>query len=1153
MKITLTRKIFFGFIICSLILAFVAVFSFKNSEQLIATNRWVNHTHDVLNELEQITVDAVDAETGARGFVITGNEAFLEPYTNAKAIILSHLDNVKILTSDNSIQQRNIDELSRQIRARLSYLETIIKLREAKGFEAAKEIIEIGKGKQLQDNIRKIIDNCISIENVLLDKRREDSNKEANHFNAIFIVLLLIITIILVSVYVIIIFGLNKLKKAEQETTNKNWTLTGSSELVKHMQGNKLIHELGQSILNYLTPYVNAQVGALYLTNQENNHLIISNGYAIDEKKVKKKSFAFGEGLIGQAAAEKRIILFNTIPQTYLPISTSFADIAPKTIIEIPLILEGNTIGVIELGSVTDFTELQQQYLNVVRDSIAIAIASATAREQTKELLKRTQHQAEELLAQQEELKQANEELHQKTNMLEESETELISQQEELQQTNLKLEEKANLLEEQKEQLEQAKVEIEIKAREVEISSKYKSEFLANMSHELRTPLNGILILSQLLTENKNKMLGEKEIEFAININKSGKDLLRLINDILDLAKIEAGRMDLEIADIQIADITNNMSALFTEYAKSKFLTFKIDFNQEELPRNITTDQQLVEQILKNLLSNALKFSKDSGTVTLTVSQQINRKPFKMDSLISAKEYIAFSVIDNGIGIPENKQSIIFEAFQQADGSTKRKYGGTGLGLSISQQLANALGGEIHLISKEGEGSNFTLYLPLSFSATTEATLPNGIEKEYLHPKQENIVSTLQAKIPATGSDDDRNNISSGDHVILIIEDNRVVSTILLDFVRSRNYKGIVANQGSLGINYTRKYIPYAIILDMQLPVMGGIEVLKHLKKDRDLRHIPVQIISAYDEFSKEAMTLGAFDYLHKPVTTAELEAAFDRIEHFINKKLKKLLVVEDNKLQNLAIQKLIGNGDVKCSSAYTGTEAYTMLTEAEFDCLIVDLGLPDMSGFELLEKIKTNEKLNKIPIIVYTGREVNKEENLLLSKLSNTVVLKTVNSHERLLDETVLFLHKVESKLPQEKQRIIRTLHENADLLKGKKILLVDDDMRNIYALSNALEEEGVKCYVAETGKAALEMLKQHPTLDLVLMDVMMPEMDGYEATAAIRKIPAFSNLPIIALTAKVMKEDKEKCLEAGMSDFIAKPLNIENLFLLLRLWLYK
>lgn len=949
----------------------------------------------------------------------------------------------------------------------------------------------------------------------------------------------------------------NNLQKLSHENEIRTWMLTGNSQLNDSMRGEKDVRSLAQDVIIQLTNHLNAQIGAIYLA--ENNHLELAGSYAYQYRKDNANHFKVGQGLVGQSALEKKPIVFNRIPEDYIRINSGLGNTVPRSIIVFPFLFDGEVKGVIEIGSAGEFSDLHMQFLNMVGENVAIGFNASQSRDKLKQLLEETQRQAEELETQQEELRQSNEELQEKTKLLEHSEGELKAQQEELQQTNEELEEKANLLEEQKEKLEHAKMEIENKARDLEVTSKYKSEFLANMSHELRTPLNSILILSQLLSENKNGVLREKDVEFCKNIYNSGADLLNLINEILDLSKVESGRMELDIADLPLTEIKSGMESMFTEIAKNRLIDFEIQVHDKVARKVMTTDKQRLEQIIRNLLSNAFKFTGSEGKVSLHIEPATLDVKYKNSRLYDASEIIAFSVTDTGIGIQEHKLGVIFEAFQQADGSTKRKYGGTGLGLSISRELASVLGGEIHVKSQEGKGSTFVLYLPLRFEAATMPVTERKVEiKERkietrlpsLHTKSPDVVEKMP--LPEGELNDDRYQIFENDKVILIVEDDTKFSGVLLDFVRERKYKGIVAASGNMGLSYARQYKPDAIILDMKLPVMDGSEVLRHLKADPDLRHIPVQIISGYNH-RKESLELGAFDFIPKPISTEELKGAFDKVEDFMHKKLKKLLVIEDDKLQNEAIRELIGNGDVKSFSAFSGSEAYEMMTKVDYDCVILDLGLPDMSGFDLLDRIKRNEQLNKVPVIVYTGRDLSKEEHARLVKFANTVVLKTVDSHERLLDETMLFLHRVEAKLPKEKQNIIRKLHKTDEVLKSRKVLVVDDDIRNIYSLTNLLEEEGMNCLTAENGKIALRVLKDHPDTEIVLMDVMMPEMDGYEATKAIRDMNKFNKLPVIALTAKAMKGDREKCLSAGMSDYIAKPLNIEQLLSLMRIWLYK
>jgi CheY-like chemotaxis protein/CHASE3 domain sensor protein/GAF domain-containing protein len=1145
-KVSVDKKILAGVVFCSIILLSIPVISYYNSEKFKEANQWVNHTHEVLYEFEQVLNYCIDAETGERGYIITGDEKNLAPYNNASSRIFEHLDKVNELTKDNSRQQKNIQDI-RQLATQLTeQLSATINVRKTKGFEPAQQMEAADLSKSILDKIRKEILDVKSIEQNLLSLRKQSSEKDARNFSIISIVLVILIVIVLIAVYIIITANIGALRKAQTEAINRNRILEGTSGLAREIQGNIQLQELAQTIINYLATFTNAQLGAFYVA--EGDTLKMVSAYAIDKRTVNLPVIEFGEGLAGQAAAEKRTILVNNVPTGHFKINTSFGNITPQNIIALPFLFENSIAGVIELGAIHNFTPIQLEFLSIITDSIAIAISSSHVRQQTKELLEETQRQAEELESQQEELKQTNETLHAKTQLLENSEMELKAQQEELQQTNEALEEKASLLEIQKDVLRSAKMEVEAKAKELETTGRFKSEFLANMSHELRTPLNSILILSQLLAENRNNILGEKEQKHAQSIHSAGNELLNLINEVLDLSKVEAGKMDLEIDEVYIDHIADSLHNMFNEMAKNKQVNFIISNKTENFKHPLLTDEQRVQQILRNLLSNAFKFTPAGGKVLLEI-QLISAT----DKASETNRLIAFSVTDTGIGIPANKQALVFEAFQQADGSTKRKYGGTGLGLSISKKLAEALGGDLKLQSEEGKGSTFTLFLPLKPGASRIIAPDNRTEVkkaaraiEAGHPGNKLPSSTTATDI------DDRHSITENDRVILIIEDDEHFAMLLLELIRKKNYKGIIAHQGNAGLSFARHYKPDCIILDMKLNEMDGSEVLKKMKNDPELRHIPVQIISGYNR-KKDVMELGAFDFIRKPVSQADIEGAIDRMEEFTRKKLKKLLIVEDNREQNNAIKELIGNEDVKFFSAYSGAEAYDTLLKEKFDCIIIDLGLPDMSGIDLMEKIKANGDLENIPVIVYTGKDLNKDELTRLNRLANTVVLKTANSVERLLDETVLFLHRAEHDLPQEKQRIIRQLHRSDEVLKDRTVLIVDDDMRNIYSLTNALEEEGLICLYADNGKEAIRKLEDHSEIDIVLMDLMMPEMDGFEAMQQIRKIEKYIKLPVIALTAKAMKGDREKCLETGFSDYISKPVNIEQLISLMRVWLYR
>jgi len=1139
MKLSLDQKILAGFTASAVILIAVAIYSFFNSKKFVESASWVSHTQEVRYDFQKILADVVDAEAGERGYIITGRENYLDPYHHTKANLLTELEKARELVKDNPAQQRNVDTIKFLASQSLQYLETAITARRTAGLDSAKAMVQSGGNKIILDKIRKVIANAEGVENDLLIQRDKASADDLRDFNVVFIVLLSIIAIVLISVYLVISSNLRALRKAEKEAAEKNWNLAGSEELIKNMQGNMEVNELCQIVIDHIASYLEAQLGAIYLLEDDGTQLKLAGGYALDSKIKAKTAISINEGIAGQSAAENRKIVLEQVPAGYFDINSGLGSIAPREMIAIPFAADGKVKGVIELGALVGLSHLKVGFLELVMNNIATAVSAAQDRHKSRELFEETQRQSEELQLQQEELMQTNEELQQKTEQLERSEGELKAQQDELQKTNEELEQKADLLEEQKERLENAKIDIEEKARELEVTSKYKSEFLANMSHELRTPLNSILILSHMLAENKSKKLGEKETEFARSIYNSGSDLLNLINEILDLAKIESGKIDLEITETPCREIIAALASTFGQLAKTKGIEYVTNVGDDDLV--ITTDRQRLEQILKNFLSNAFKFTEKGGKVILAINR------------LNDKRVIGFSITDTGIGIPEEKQELIFEAFQQADGSTKRKYGGTGLGLSISRELCHALGGEIKVSSVAGKGSTFTLYLPETFDTSLAAPADKKIEIRK-PAREKNEMARVAPSHPEAGLssiNDDSDNITENDKVVLIIEDDDIFAGTLLDFVRQRHYKGVVARRGSIGVSFARHFKPDAILLDIKLPTIDGLEVLKQLKHDPELRHIPVQIISGYDK-KKEGLELGAFDFIRKPVTQENLEHAFDKIEGFISKKIKKLLVVEDNREQNRAICELIGNGDVKCYQAHSGNEALVMLGKDIYDCIILDIGLPDISGFELLEAIKGTEPWNRIPVIVYTGKELKKDEAARLNQLANAIILKTASSRERLLDETALFLHRVESRLPREKQKMIRKLHSPEEVLLDKKILVVDDDMRNIYSITSALEEEGLQCFIAENGKEALKALEENPGIDMVLLDIMMPEMDGYETVREIRK-KALEKLPVIALTAKAMKEDKEKCLVAGMSDYISKPVNVEQLLSLMRVWLYK
>ncbi len=941
---------------------------------------------------------------------------------------------------------------------------------------------------------------------------------------------------------------------------NNSWLQSSIVEIGNILRGEKTESELASELLAKLAAIMHFQAGAIYLLTN-GDRLKLTGSYAFSHRKSTASEFLLGEGLVGQAAFEKKVIVFSNVPREFIYLQSGLTEgEAPHVIVQ-PVLFQGKVVGVLELASVAAWDDLRCTFLDQLEESIAIAFHTITSRQEMRKLLITTQEQSEELRVQQEELKEANEELEQQTRALKQSESNLQAQQEELRVTNEELEEKTHILEQQtaavaikNKELETAKTEIERKAREVEQASKYKSEFLANMSHELRTPLNSLLILSRSLADNKKANLSKDQVEAAEIIYNSGNELLTLINDILDLSKIESGRMDITPEKIEPESIGDYTRMHFNHQLTLKSLKFLINLS-DDLPQFINTDRQRLEQILKNLMSNAIKFT-SAGSITLEISRP--EKGTKFNSVkLNDSNTVGISVIDTGIGIPAEKQDLIFEAFKQADGSTSRKYGGTGLGLSISRELAKLLGGEIQLKSEAGKGSKFTIYLPIDDQLSTSDNQPapkkESVRPEKVSVEEDPLLDTKVKVVPFVESiPDDRAIIKPGDKVMLIIEDDTSFASVLARQTREKGFKILASSTGEEGIMLAAKHSPSAVILDINLPGIDGWDVLERLKNDAATRHIPVHMMSAYDE-TIDAYKKGAIGYLTKPVNPDDLENAFGKITYFTNRSMKDLLLVEDDMNLRKSIKTIIGEKNLKITDAGTGKAAHKALKEGRFDCMVLDLGLPDMSGFELLKILEEDKSIQVPPVIIYTGRELSKEEDKELHHYTDSIIIKGVKSEERLLDETALFLHRVVSEMPQQQQEIISFLHDKDTIFKNKKVLVVDDDMRNVIALTRVLEDKEIEVLAAENGQMAIDMLNQESSIDIVLMDIMMPVMDGYETIGKIREDKRFKTTPIIALTAKAMKEDRNKCINAGASDYIAKPVNIDKLLSLMRVWLHK
>jgi HAMP domain-containing protein/CheY-like chemotaxis protein len=922
---------------------------------------------------------------------------------------------------------------------------------------------------------------------------------------------------------------INNLRLTTERNTEQDWLKTNLARFTGMLQGQRDLGTVGRMLLSELAPLVNAQHGMIYQMESEGSgSLVLLSAFAGDGEDGRLRRLELGEGLIGQCALEKRRMLIGDLPpESTVPIRSGLFEAVPRNVIVLPVLFEDRVKAVIELASLSVFTASHLSFLEQLTASIGIVLNSIEATMQTEGLLKQSQQLAAELQAQQKELQQTNEQLAQKAQQLAEQNVEV---------------------ERKNQEIEQARRALEEKAKELALTSKYKSEFLANMSHELRTPLNSILVLGQQLTDNPEGNLTLKQVEFARTIHAAGTDLLNLISDILDLSKIESGTVSVEAEEVFFASLLDGIARPFRHEAENKHLSFEVH-TDSHLSRSMVTDSKRLQQVLKNLLSNAFKFTEQGG-VRLSVAPGPTGWSDGHPILSKSGSVIAFEVSDTGIGIPGDKQRIIFEAFQQADAGTSRKYGGTGLGLAISRELATLLGGEIQLRSTPGKGSTFTLYLPQTYVGPSAPTLPTTDGKAFSAPLQ--LARLNVTELPTEKIEDDRENLQPDDNVLLIVEDDPQYAQILRDLAHDKGFKVLVAMRGADALAVAREYHPSAVSLDVFLPDMLGWTVLNHLKQDAATRHIPVQMLTL-DEDRHHGLARGAFSFITKPTSTEGLEKALTRIKEYSSSRRKRLLVVEDNPAEQFTIQELLGYDDIDVKVVGTGSDALDTINTESFDCVVLDLRLPDMSGFDVLERLRGIPSASDLPVIVFTGKELSPEEDAQLHTLARSVVVKGVESPERLLDETALFLHRVVADLPIEKQKMLDRLHRSDDALVGRKVLVVDDDVRNIFALSSVLERRGMTVLTAGTGREAIATLESTPDIAIVLMDIMMPEMDGYETMQVIRQNTSFRRLPIIALTAKAMKGDREKCLEAGASEYLAKPVNTEQLLSALRMWLHR
>jgi CheY-like chemotaxis protein/CHASE3 domain sensor protein len=1140
-----------GLIIGIITIVLLSFFSYRSLQtRAIAADR-VSQTQQVIAHLHEVLSVAKDLETGQRGYLLVGTAEYLVPYQTARADMPGRIKTLRDAVAENPRQLQRVEALQQLIAQKIDELNETIALRQAGNLEGALALVRTDRGKLVMDRMRTTAAQMEAEENRNFLQRRQEW-EDASNFSVI------------VSwgsaaiLLVLIIAAGGMLSRDYRSRELSAWLRNGQAMLAERLQGDQRLDKLGETVLDFLAQYLGAQVGAVYIAEGGERFRRFA-GYAIAADN--QAAVRPGDGLAGQAVKENRTILVSAVPDGYLDVASSLGRGRPAELLVVPAAVDGVVHAVIELGFFHPVHAAEQEFLARVSELLAVAVRSSKDRTRLEELLEETQRQAEELQAQQEELRVSNEELEEQGRTLKESQAQLEAQQAELEQTNSQLEEQTQMLENQKDDLSRVQVSLMEKADELERSNQYKSEFLANMSHELRTPLNSTLILAKLLADNKDGNLTEEQVKFAQTISSAGNDLLALINDILDLSKIEAGKVDVLPESIPLLRNAEALLKTFEPVAQQKGLALKF-IADPGAPERIETDRQRLGQILKNLLSNALKFTA-RGEVSLRVSSAEGGR-------------VSFAVADTGIGIAPHQQGIIFEAFRQADGSTHRKFGGTGLGLSISRDLARLLGGDITVRSNPGEGSVFTLTLPVNYvpQAQPQASTLSGppvaeraaqASHAPAEPmSQEAAAAYVPRKQPEPAAEaapqveDDRDALNPGDRLILVIEDDLRFAAILRELAHEAGFQCVIAHTAGEGLKAAAQFRPSAIVLDINLPDYSGLGVLDQLKRNPQTRHIPVHVASVAD-YTHEALELGAVGYALKPVKREELVQAFERLEARLAPGVRRVLVVEDDARQRESIRQLLSASEVEIIGAESAQAALAQLQSTTFDCMVMDLNLPDLSGYELLERMAEQENVAFPPVIVYTGRSLSRDEEQRLRRFSRSIILKDARSPERLLDEVTLFLHQVESKLPPESQRMLAAARHRETAFEGRRILVVEDDVRNIFALSSVLEPKGAKIEIARNGKEALLALERASgadnaaSIDLVLMDIMMPEMDGMTAMREIRKRPEWKKLPIIALTAKAMKDDQEKCLAAGANDYIAKPLDVEKLLSLVRVWMPK
>ncbi len=1131
MKLSLRTRLFVGIGISLILVFFVGLSSFLSLKSVEEDFKWVNHTQNVIRTTNEIITDIAEANADQRGYLLRGNTEFNVHFYTVVIEVDKNINKLYTLTEDNPSQKKLIEKLERVAMLKIRAMTDLIAIKEGTYTGTRRDSALGVESKLLTDEVRMLVDKIVRQEEALLEKRQKQSEIGVSRsILSIFAGTAVVFMIVLV-LFINISKSFNEQKKARveikkinislerlgKENEEKNWLLTGLTLLNSNLQGDLPVAMMAQNIINITSEYAEGVIGAIYLKDSvDGEYLRLCCGYGLTVTKNTKDIFQYSDGWIGQVIRDKKPAVISGELIKNLDVQTGLVHHLPMVSMVVPFYYNGHLKGVIEIGFTDEIPESSKRFIENASQVIGVAIDTAESRETMQRLYDQTQQQTEELESQQEELRVSNEELLSKTELLQASEEELRVQQEELRQINAELEEKAKMLQSNNEVIVSAKDSLALKMKELEQTSKYKSEFLANMSHELRTPLNSILILARILRDNKSNHLEEEEVKYANVIFKAGSDLLSLINNILDLSKIESGFVELNPENVSFSELKDNLEQLFGEVARNKEIDFNIE-SDSNLPKSLFIDKQRLEQIINNLISNAFKFTPKHGQVTV--------------SFYKENDKINIAVADTGIGIEAEKQKIIFEAFKQADGSTNREYGGTGLGLSISRELARLMKADISLDSAPGKGSKFIL--------TLNDQKDNAQE-----------IEDQDQQIPETSPINTKPRVNTAKRpqpVLLIVEDDEIFNDLLKDYATNNGFETIQVYDGEHVEELVKENMPDAILLDVMLPGIDGWAVLKKIKTNPDITHIPVHMMSAGDFTEKNAVRQGANSFIKKPIENEQLKKIFKDYLAVKSNTSNRVLLIEDQVIQSDAIKALFSEKNIEVIQAFTGKESLEKLARQSFDCIILDLNLPDISGEELLEKIKTDEALKNIPVIINTAMELGQDRLQQILKNSNATVLKSVKSGERLIDEVNLFLHKIRE---TEKSSVKINTPASGDL-ENKIVLLVDDDMRNVFALSAILDQQGMIVEIASDGLEALDKLKQLEKVDIVLMDIMMPHLDGYETMKRIRTNHTFKNLPIIALTAKAMKEDRDKCIEAGANDYITKPVDTDQLISLMRIWI--